>query len=161
MHWAVPCISNLAKRESEATPKSRRLQMMARVRLDASHVSSCVTARREKVTRYKKGFPTNFRGTHVQIVLFTLASSWAYCEREHCTVPWEFLSVIALSIWWFGHWLGRWSAIGRRGAALFFCRFLRWILAEDGGWSGAHVNPSLTRQVPTFWSTGRIKIKFM
>ena len=28
--------------------------MMARVRLDASHVSSCVTARREKVTRYKR-----------------------------------------------------------------------------------------------------------
>ena len=52
MHWAVPCISNLAKRESEAAPKSRRLQMMARVQLDARHVSSSVTARREKVTRY-------------------------------------------------------------------------------------------------------------
>ena len=26
--------------------------MMARVQLDASHVSRCVTARREKVTRY-------------------------------------------------------------------------------------------------------------
>ena len=26
--------------------------MMARVRLDASHVSRCVTARREKVSRY-------------------------------------------------------------------------------------------------------------
>ena len=25
MHWAVPCISNLAKRESGAAPKSRRL----------------------------------------------------------------------------------------------------------------------------------------
>ena len=30
----------------------RRLQMMARVQLDASHVSRSVTARREKVTRY-------------------------------------------------------------------------------------------------------------
>ena len=28
--------------------------MMAHVRLDASHVSSCVTARREKVIRYKR-----------------------------------------------------------------------------------------------------------
>ena len=28
--------------------------MMACVRLDASHVSKCVTARREKVTRYKR-----------------------------------------------------------------------------------------------------------
>jgi len=28
------------------------LQMMARVQLDASHVSRCVTARREKVPRY-------------------------------------------------------------------------------------------------------------
>ena len=36
----------------EAAPKSRRLQMMARVQLDASHVSKSVTARREKVTRY-------------------------------------------------------------------------------------------------------------
>ena len=52
MHWVVSCISNLAKRESEAALKSRRLQMMARVHLDASHVSRCITARREKVTRY-------------------------------------------------------------------------------------------------------------
>ena len=106
-----------------------------------------------------KGFPTNFRGTHVQIILLTLASSWAYCEREHCTVSWEFLSVIALRIWWFSHWLGRWSAIGRSGAALFFCRFLKWIATKDGGRSGARVDP-LTRQVPTFWSTGRITSHF-
>ena len=45
-------MSNLAKGESEAAPKSRRLQMMARVQLDASHVSRSVTARREKVSRY-------------------------------------------------------------------------------------------------------------
>ena len=33
-------------------PKSRRLQMVTRVQLDASHVSSFVTVRREKVHRY-------------------------------------------------------------------------------------------------------------
>ena len=33
-------------------PKSRRLQMVTRVQLDASHVSRCVTVRREKVNRY-------------------------------------------------------------------------------------------------------------
>ena len=36
---SIPCISNLAKEESEVAPKSRMLQMMARVQLDASHVS--------------------------------------------------------------------------------------------------------------------------
>jgi len=43
---------NLAKEESAVAPKSRMLQMKARVQLDASHVSRCVTARREKVPRY-------------------------------------------------------------------------------------------------------------
>ena len=142
MHWAVPCISNLAKRESEAAPKSRRLQMMARVRLDVSHVSSCVTARREKVTRYKRVSQRTFE---------------VHARSDYTLYAWEFLSVCSWSIWWFSHWLERWSAIGRSGAALFFCRFLRWIVTKDGGWSGAHVDPSLTRSVPTFWSTGRIK----
>ena len=49
---SISCISNLAKEESEVAPKARMLQMMARVQLDASHVSRCVTARREKVPRY-------------------------------------------------------------------------------------------------------------
>jgi len=47
----------------------------------------------------------------------------------------------------------------RSAAAAPLCSFaglLRWIVTEDGGWSGAHVDPSLTRQVPTFWSTGMI-----
>ena len=145
MHWVVSCISNLAKGESEAAPKSRRLQMMARVRLDASHVSRCVTARREKVSRYIR---VSQRTSEVRT--FRLSSLrlrvLEYTERENWfTVPWEFLSV-TLSIWWFGHWLERWSAIGRSGAILFFCRFFRWIAVKDGGWSGAHVDPSLTRQ---------------
>ena len=49
---SISCISNLAKEESEVAPKSRMLQMKARVQLDASHVCRCVTARREKVPRY-------------------------------------------------------------------------------------------------------------
>jgi len=60
MHWAAPCMSNLAKRESEATPKSRRLQVVACVRMDASHVSRSVTARGEKVTRYLRVFQQTF-----------------------------------------------------------------------------------------------------
>ena len=39
----------------------------------------------------------------------------------------------SLSIWLYRHWLGRWSAIGRSGAALFLCRFLRWISKRNGG----------------------------
>ena len=155
MHWAVPCISNLAKWESEAAPKSRRLQMMARVWLDASHVSRSVTAKREKVARYIRVPQRTSEVRAFRLSYLRLRVSRVYCEREHCTAPWEFLSVVP-SIWWFGHWLGRWSAIGRSGATPFFCRFLRWILAEDGGWIGAHVDPTLTRQAPTFWSTGRI-----
>ena len=81
MHWVVSCISNLANGESEVAPKSRRLQMMARVQLDASNVSRCVTARREKVPRYIRVLNELLRYTHVQIVFFTLASSWVYWER--------------------------------------------------------------------------------
>ena len=106
---------------------------MARVRLDASRVSQVCNCQERESDQVYKSSQRTFWGTHVQIILFTLASSRADCEREHCMVPWDFLSVLALSIWWFGHWLGCWSAIGRSGAALFFCRFLRWILKKDGG----------------------------
>ena len=37
---------------------------------------------------------------------------------------------------------------------------MRWIATKDGGRSGAHVDPGLTRKVPTFWSTGRIKFSY-
>ena len=125
MHWAVPCISNLAKRESEAAPKSWRLQMVARVRLDASHVSRSVTARREKVTRYIR----------VLNELSEVRTFRIYSLRlrvlEH-TVRENLYGSCSLSIWWFGHWLGRWSAIGRSGAVLFLCRFLRWISKKNG-----------------------------
>ena len=61
--------------------------MVARVRLDASHVSRPVTARREKVTRYIRVLNELSEVRTFRIILFTLASSRAYCEREHCTVP--------------------------------------------------------------------------
>ena len=58
--------------------------MMARVQLDASHVSRCVTARREKVFRYIRVSNELLRYGHVQIVFFT---SLEYTERELVTVP--------------------------------------------------------------------------
>ena len=62
---SIPCISNLAKEESEVAPKSRMLQMVARVPLDASHVSICVTSRREKVSRYIRVSNELLRYAHV------------------------------------------------------------------------------------------------
>ena len=153
MHWVVSCISNLAKRESEAAPKSRRLQMMTRVQLDASHVSGSVTARREKVSRYIR---VSQRTSEVRTFsLYSLRLRvLEYAERElvHGSLR-EFLSV-TLSIWWFSHWLGRWSAIGRSGAVLFFCKFLRWIAVKDGGGTSIQVWQG---KAPTFWSKGRIR----
>ena len=55
--------------------------MMARVRLDASHVSRSVTARREKVTRYKRVSQRTF-----EVRAFRLSSLrlrvLEYTERE-------------------------------------------------------------------------------
>ena len=146
MHWAAPCISNLAKGESGAASKSRRLQMMARVRLDANHVSRCVTARREKVTRYLRVFQRTFKVRTFRLYSLRLRVL-EHTVRENIARFLESSWVFALEV--FG---GSVTA-----AALFFCRFLRWIVTKDEGWSGAHVDPSLTRQVPTFWSTGRIR----
>jgi len=59
--------------------------MKARVQLDASHVSRCVTARREKVSRYIR---VSQRTSEVRTfrLFFTLASL-EYTERELVTVP--------------------------------------------------------------------------
>ena len=133
MHWAVPCINNLAKKRVRSSAQVKEAPDEGTCTTGCEpRVQLCNCQERESNQVYKSSQRT-FWGTHVQITLFTLASSRAYCEREHCTVPWDFLSVLALSIWWFRHWLGRWSAIGRSGAALFFFRFLRWILEKDGG----------------------------
>ena len=59
--------------------------MMARVQLDASHVSRCVTARREKVPRYIRVSNELLRYAHSDC-LFTLASL-EHTERELVTVP--------------------------------------------------------------------------
>ena len=47
------------------TPKSRMLQMVTRVQLDASHVSRCVTVRREKAHRYIRDPNELLRDTRV------------------------------------------------------------------------------------------------
>ena len=99
---------------------------MARVQLDTSHVSKSVTARREKVTRYIRVFNElskvrTFRIHSLRLRVLKL------------TVRENLHGSCSLSIWWFGHWLGRWNAIGRSGAALFLCRFLRWISKRNGG----------------------------
>ena len=60
--------------------------MVARVRLDASHVSRSVTARREKVTRYIRVL-----NELSEVRTFRLHSlrlrELEYAEREFCTVP--------------------------------------------------------------------------
>ena len=67
--------------------------MMARVQLDASHVSRCVTARREKVPRYirvsqRTSEVRTFRlsSLRLRVLEYTVSENWF-------TVPWEFLSV--------------------------------------------------------------------
>ena len=71
--------------KSEVTPKSRMLQMMARVQLDASHVSRCVTSRREKMPRYIR-VPNELLRYARSDCFFTL-TSLEYTERELVTVP--------------------------------------------------------------------------
>ena len=51
-------------------PKSRMLQMVTRVQLDASHVSRCVTVRREKVHRYIRDSNELLRYARFRILLY-------------------------------------------------------------------------------------------
>ena len=71
-------------------PKSRMLQMVTRVQLDPSHVSRCVTVRREKVHRYIRDSNELLRYAHSDY-FFTLAS-FEYTERELLHDSLEFLS---------------------------------------------------------------------
>ena len=52
------------------TPKSRMLQMATHVQLDASHVSRCVTVRREKVHRYIRDSKELLRYARFRILLY-------------------------------------------------------------------------------------------
>ena len=61
--------------------------MMARVQLDASHVSKSVTARREKVTRYIRVLNELSEVRAFRLYSLRLRVPRAYCEREHCTAP--------------------------------------------------------------------------
>ena len=74
------------------------LQMVTRVQLDASHVSRCVTVRREKAHRYIRDPNELLRYARFRILLLRLREL-EYAEREHCTVP-EVLSFL-LVFWWF------------------------------------------------------------
>jgi len=72
--------------------------MVTRVQMDASHVSRCVTVRREKVHRYIRDSNELLRYARFRLLLYT-------CEnlstlRENFT---QFLRVLefSLSIWWF------------------------------------------------------------
>ena len=60
--------------------------MVTRVQLDASHVSRCVTFRREKVHRYIRHPNELLRYAHFRILLLRLREL-EYAEREYCTVP--------------------------------------------------------------------------
>ena len=62
------------------------LQMVTRVQLDASHVSRCVTVRREKVHRYIRDSNELLRYVRFRLLLLRLREL-EYAEREHCTVP--------------------------------------------------------------------------
>ena len=58
--------------------------MVTRVQLDASHVSRCVTVRREKAHRYIRDPNELLRYTRFRILLLRLREL-EYAEREHCT----------------------------------------------------------------------------
>ena len=74
------------------TPESRMLQMVTRVQLDASHVSRCVTVRRENVHRYIRDSNELLRYERFRIHLLRLREL-EYAKREFCTVP-EVLSFL-------------------------------------------------------------------
>jgi len=98
-------------------PKSRMFQMVTRVQLDVSHVSRCVTVRREKVHRYIRDSNELLRYTRFRLLLYACKNLSTL--RENFA---RFLRVLkfSLSIWWFSRWLGCRSVIGRSDAVLSF-----------------------------------------
>ena len=116
-----------------------------------------VTARREKVTRYIRVLNElsevrTFRlySLCLRVLEFTVRENIA----RFLEISWVFLLLVfGGSVTDLG--VGVWSAV-----AAPLCSFAgswggSWRRTEV--WSGARVDP-LTRQVPTFWSTGRIKL---
>ena len=59
--------------------------MVTRVQLDVSHVSRCVTVRREKVHRYIRDSNELLRYARFRLLLLRLREV-EYAEREFCTV---------------------------------------------------------------------------
>jgi len=66
--------------------------MVTRVQLDTSHVSRCVTVRREKVRRYIRNPNELLRYARFRILLLRLREL-EYAEREYCTVPEDTISM--------------------------------------------------------------------
>ena len=77
--------------------------MMARVQLDASHVSKSVTARREKVIRYLRVSQRTFKVRTFRLYSLRLRVLELTVRENIARFLEKFLSVLALSIWWFGH----------------------------------------------------------
>ena len=127
--------------------------MVTRVQLDASHVSRCVTVRREKVHRYIRDCNELLRYARFRLLLYA-------CEnlstlRENFA---RFLRVLkfSLSIWWFSRWLGRRSVIGRSGAVLSFAGSLgesRWRTEANTAQKSIQI---WRGKVLASWLTGRI-----
>ena len=61
-------------------------QMVTRVQLDASHMSRCVTVRREKMHGYIRNPNELLRYARFRILLLRLREL-EYAEREHRTIP--------------------------------------------------------------------------
>jgi len=66
--------------------------MVTHVQLDASHVSRCVTVRREKGHRYIRDSNELLRYARFRLLLLRLREL-EYAEREFCMVP-EILSFL-------------------------------------------------------------------
>ena len=135
----IPCISNLAKEESEVAPKSRMLQMKARVQLDASHVSRCVTARREKVSRYIRVSNELLRHARSDYLLY--ACEFLSTLRENWS---RFLRVLEFYSWVIGGSVAD-LGVGARSAAAAPFRLLR-VLEVDRG-----EGRRLTRRIRRSW----------
>ena len=132
------------------------LQMIAGVQLDASHVSRCVTARREKVPRYIR-VSNELWGTHAfRLLLYNCENESTLRENfaRFLQSSWLLLLVIGGSVADLG--VGAWSA-----AAAPFCSFAgswgesRWKTEANTAQKPIQV---WRGKAPTFRSIGRITI---
>jgi len=102
--------------------------MVTRVQLDASHVSRCLTVRREKVHKYIRDSNELLRYERFRIHLLRLREL-EYAEREFCTVPESSYFSLTILVVQSLTWASERDRPQRRRSV--FCRFLRWINAKD------------------------------